>query len=201
MAPSEPPPSSATARRPRRFNPFTCIAIFLLTVIVVVGLAILITWLVIRPRRLVYAVENATIQNYTLTSNNHLTATFNFTLEAFNPNTHASIYYDYIEAQLLYDDQLLAVHNADPFIQPQENVTHLDLFLPAKDAPMSADVARDFKVERTNGNVELELRVHVKVRFKVGVWKSSHRKLKVICSLVVFFSSKGFDNSYCDVYM
>ncbi|XP_019199086.1 PREDICTED: uncharacterized protein At1g08160-like [Ipomoea nil] len=196
-----PPSSAVTARRPRRFKPLTCIAIFLLGVIVVVGLAILIAWLVIRPRRLVYAVENATIQNYTLTSNNRLTATFNFTLEAFNPNTHAAVYYDAIEAQLFYDDQLIADHGADPFLQPHRNVTHLDLSLPAKDVAVNANVARDFKVERTNGNVELELRVYSKVRLKVGVWKSGHRKLKVICSLVVFFSSKGFDNSYCDVYM
>nr|GMD67271.1 serine carboxypeptidase-like 51 [Ipomoea batatas] len=57
-------------------------------------------------------------------------------------------------------------HGAEPFFQPRQNVTHLDLSLPAKDVAVSANVARDFKVERTNGNVELELRVYSKVRDK-----------------------------------
>ena len=67
------PPS----QQPRLSKILRYIAIVLLVLIVLVGLAVLITWLIIKPRRFVYTIEEGSIKNYNLTKN-HLNATFEF---------------------------------------------------------------------------------------------------------------------------
>ncbi|XP_060177814.1 NDR1/HIN1-like protein 3 [Lycium barbarum] len=135
-----------------------------------------------------------------MTKNDHLYGDFNFTLKAYNPNSRVSIYYDIIEVKLFYNSQQIAFNNAETFFQPRRNVTYLDLFLSAKDVALYGDVARGLKTERTSGAVQVEIKVRAKIRFKVGIWKSSHRKVKLSCSPSVPVSSTKNSQTYpCDL--
>jgi len=62
-------------------------------------------------------------------------------------------------------------------------------------------MVHDLKVERTGGEVDLDIRLQGKIRFKVGAWKSRRYKLKVLCSPVVvnFSDDKRFGKADCDV--
>ena len=177
------------------------IAIVLLALIILVGVSVLIIWLAVRPKRLVYTVEEGSIHGFNLTQNNHLNATFNFVIRAHNPNTKVSIYYDKVEAYVFYYDETVAFTTVDPFFQPRRNVTHQRLNLMARDAALEGAAARDLRLEKSSGEVELDIRVKAKIRFKVGVWKSQHRTLRILCSptMVHFSSSKGFERTFCDV--
>ncbi|MCE0481743.1 hypothetical protein HAX54_039738 [Datura stramonium] len=94
----------------------------------------------------------------------------------------------------------IAFNNAETFFQPRRNVTYLDLFLSANDVALYGDVARDLKTERTSGAVEVVIKIRAKIRFKVGIWKSSHRKLKLLCSpRVPVSSTKSSQTSPCDL--
>ncbi|XP_049411894.1 uncharacterized protein At1g08160-like [Solanum stenotomum] len=190
----------ATPTKTRRLSPVRCIALIVLTIIVIVGLTILVIWLSVKPRRPIYSIENASLHNYNMTKNEHLYGNFNFTLKAYNPNSRVSIYYDSIEVKLFYNSLQIAFNNAETFFQPHRNVTYLDLFLSAKDVALYGDIARDLKTERTSGAVEVEIKVRAKIRFKVGIWKSSHRKLKLSCSpRVPASSTKSSQISPCDL--
>lgn len=189
-----------TPTKTRRLSPVTCIALILLTIIVIIGLTVLVIWLSVKPRRPIYTIENASLHNYNMTKNDHLYGNFNFTLKAYNPNSRVSIYYDSIEVKLFYNTLQIAFNNAETFFQPRRNVTYLDLFLSAKDVALYGDIARDLKTERTSGAVEVEIKVRAKIRFKVGIWKSSHRKLKLSCSpRVPVSSTKSSQTSPCDL--
>ncbi|XAR60047.1 hypothetical protein NMG60_11033278 [Bertholletia excelsa] len=197
MANSTAPPA---AQRPAHSRLVRIIAIVLLTLIVLVAVAVLVIWLAIRPKRLVYTVEHGSIQGFNLTGDNHLNATFNFALRSYNPNTRVSIYYDKIEAWVSYNDLDLAFTSVDPFYQPRRNVTHLELKLVAQQSAMYGAVAKDLRMEKAAGEVEVDVRLKARVRLKAGAWKSNHRTLKVECSpvRVPFSSSKGFERTYCD---
>ncbi|XP_016439340.1 uncharacterized protein At1g08160-like [Nicotiana tabacum] len=191
-----PPPQNGA--KPRRLSPVKCIALILLTLIVIVGITILVIWLAVKPRKPIYSIENASLHGYNMTKNDHLYGNFNFTLKAFNTNSRVSIYYDSFEVKLFYNSQQIAFNNVEPFFQPRRNVTYLDLFLPAKDVALYGDVARDLKTERTAGAVEMEIKVRAKIRFKVGIWKSSHRKLKLLCKpMVPVSSTKSSQTTTC----
>ncbi|CAN4101568.1 unnamed protein product [Withania somnifera] len=186
--------------KPRRLSPVTCIALILLTAIVIVGITILVIWLSVKPQRPIYSIENSSLHNYNMTKNDHLYGNFNFTLKTYNPNSRVSIYYDSIEVKLFYNSQQIAFSNVETFFQPRHNVTYLDLFLQAKDVGLYGDFARDLKTERTSGAVEVEIKVRAKIRFKVGIWKSSHRKLKLSCNpRVPISSTKSSQTFSCDL--
>ncbi|CAI9761541.1 unnamed protein product [Fraxinus pennsylvanica] len=196
-----PPPASPRATRPRHSPLLRFIAMALLALVIIVGLAVLITWLSVKPKKLRYSIEQGSISDFNLTNNGHFNANFDFVLRANNPNKRISIYYDRIEVTVSYEDQKLSINDVHPFYQRRHNVTYLDLDLAARDVSLYGAVARDLKLEKYSGNVELDVKIRSKIRLKVGVFKI-HRHLKIECGplTVPFSSSKGkFDRVYCDV--
>lgn len=177
------------------------VAMFFLALIVLVGLAVLIIWLVIKPKRLVFSVEEGSVHNFNISNDKHLNASFDFVVRSYNPNTKVSIYYDSIESRVEYDDQTLAFNTVDPFFQPHRNVTRLQVKLTAQSTALLSSVNKDIRLEKSSGEIELNVWLKARIRFKVGVWKSSHRTLKVFCSpvLVHFSKSKNFERTLCDV--
>ncbi|KAL2937481.1 hypothetical protein RDABS01_020930 [Bienertia sinuspersici] len=184
----------------KKRSPITMIAIFCIGLIVIVGLAILITWLAIKPKKLQYSVDEGWIKDYNLT-NSELTSTFNFVLRTYNPNHKTSVYYDKMEVTVYYRGQAVANDKVAPFYQPKQNVTRLMFQKATKNYNLPQGVVRDLKAERTGGEVDLDIKIKAKIRFKVGIWKSRHYKLKVLCSPVVvnFSNDKRFQNKDCEV--
>uniref|UniRef100_A0A5B7AY86 Late embryogenesis abundant protein LEA-2 subgroup domain-containing protein n=1 Tax=Davidia involucrata TaxID=16924 RepID=A0A5B7AY86_DAVIN len=197
-APPLPPPQAARRRHSKLVR---CIAIVLLALIVLVCIVVLTIWLVIKPKRLVYTIEDGSIYGFNLTTKNHLNATFNFVLRSYNPNRRVSIYYDKLEVMVYYSDEVVAFNTVDPFFQPHRNVTRLGVKPVAQDVSMLGSEARDLRLEKSAGVVELDILVKAKIRFKVGVWKSRRRTLRILCSPVTvhFSSSKNFERTFCDI--
>ncbi|CAI9104949.1 OLC1v1003749C1 [Oldenlandia corymbosa var. corymbosa] len=191
--------NSAPATRPAHSTLLRTLAIFLLALILLVAIAVIVIWLAVKPKKLVYTIESGSIHNYNLT-NNHLNATFNFELRAYNPNSRVSIYYDRIESTVYYDDQTLAVNSLQPFHQPKRNVTRLNLNFVSTNVELFPGVAKNLQMEKMSREVELEIRVKAKIRFKVGAVKN-HRTLRLLCAPVVvpFSSSKSFERTPCDI--
>ncbi|KAI3908289.1 hypothetical protein MKX01_027311 [Papaver californicum] len=177
-----------------------CIAITILIIIALLGLAVLISWLAVRPRRLVYTIEAGKVKDFNL-HNNHLNSTFDFIIKAYNPNNKISLYYDSIEVIVSYDDQTIAFDVVEPFYQPSSNVTKLEVKPVAKSVSLLGSVAKDLKFEKSSGQVDIDVRLKARIRFKLGIWKSSHYNLRVSCSSVVvhLHSSKTFERTSCDV--
>jgi len=192
---------SRAANKPKRSNLLRCIAIFILALIILVGIAVIIIWLVLKPKRLEYTVENAAIHNFNLTDANHLYANFDFTIRSYNPNSRVSIYYDTVEVSVRYEDQTLATNAVQPFFQSHKNVTRLHVGLTAQTVALYDSVPKDLRLERSSGDIELDVWMRARIRFKVGVWKSKHRVLKIFCSpvLVHFSKGKSFERAPCDV--
>ncbi|KAJ8426624.1 hypothetical protein Cgig2_016067 [Carnegiea gigantea] len=175
------------------------IAFILLALIVIVGLAILITWLAIKPKKIQFSVDEGWIQNYSL-ANGKLNSTFNFVIRAYNPNSKGSIYYDTMDVKVYYRGQTVATETIEPFFQPHKNVTRIMLQNKAQNVALQGRAVHDLKVERTGGEVDLDVKIKGKIRVKVGVWKSRH-KMKVLCSPVVvnFSNHTKFRRIDCEV--
>ncbi|RWV87703.1 hypothetical protein GW17_00050275 [Ensete ventricosum] len=193
----ERPPSS------RRSRPgiLTCIVFTGLGFIVLVGLVVLIFWLVVRPKPLEYTVDDARVYGFNLTASHALNATFDLTLRSYNRNHRVSLYYDFMEVTVWYDDQMVAFTEVAPFYQRRRNVTTLDVSAVATSTPLLGSVEKSLKHDRSSGQVGLEVRVRARVRLKVGVVKTKHYTLRVYCApvLVSFSGTPKFDRVYCDV--
>ncbi|CAL5432241.1 unnamed protein product [Camellia sinensis] len=175
--------------QPRQSKLVRTICMVLIALIVLIGLAVLIIWLSLKPKKPRYSIENASISNLNI-ANNHLNGTFNFVIRAFNPNSKVSIYYDKVEVYVFYDKDKLAASAGQPFFQPHRNETNLDEKLVAQNVTLTGKVVKDLGLEKAAGNVELDVQMKAKVRFKYGSWKTGHRRLRVFCSPVFVQSSK-----------
>ncbi|XWS71549.1 hypothetical protein CRYUN_Cryun03dG0147200 [Craigia yunnanensis] len=191
--------AQATQQPERHFNLVRCVATCLLALIILVGLAVLITWVVIRPKKFVYTLENGSVQNFNLT-NNHLNATFDFVLKAYNPNSKISVYYDYIESTVTYEDQTLAFNTIDPFFQPHRNLSRVESQLVALNLALSTSTFKDLSIEKSSGEIDVDVHFKSRIRFKVGIWKSNHRTLRILCSSVTvhFAWYKHFEKIPCE---
>ncbi|KAJ1379169.1 Late embryogenesis abundant protein [Sesbania bispinosa] len=196
---ANPPPQSQAPKRSNLFLRY--IAMIILALIILVGIAVLIIWLVVRPKHLEYSVEDAAIHNFNLTDANHLYANFDFTIRAYNPNSKVSLYYDHVEVSVRYEDQTLATNAVQPFFQSHKNVTRLHARLTAQTVALYDSVPKDLKLEKSSGDIGLDVLIRAKIRFKVGVWKSKHRIMRIFCSpvLVNFSKAKNFERIPCEV--
>ncbi|GFP93530.1 protein yls9 [Phtheirospermum japonicum] len=172
------------------------IAAVSLVVIFLAGLTITIIWLPTLHRKLEYSVERASIGGYNLTSDGRLSGNFTFVVRANNPNKAGfSFYYDKIDATASYKDRdLFSADNIiPPFYQPRRNATTLNLNLVARDYKVANEsLARDLRMERGIGGLNLGLKIRAKMRLKLGVLRVIHRTLKVSCGpLKVPFSSSS----------
>ncbi|KAG1355019.1 putative NDR1/HIN1-like protein 2 [Cocos nucifera] len=191
-------PSPYSRTRPP--NLLRWIAITALVFLILVGLAILIFWLVVRPSSLRYSVDDASIHGFNLTAN-ELNASFNLTLRADNPNHRVGVYYDTFDVEVWISDQRVAFTEVAPFYQGHRNVTTIEVDPIARSVPLLTSVADNIKHDRTAGVVEMEVRVRASIRFKVGLAKTKHYTMTVDCSPVVVHlaQSTRFAKTYCDV--
>ncbi|GAB4824816.1 hypothetical protein Ancab_007686 [Ancistrocladus abbreviatus] len=192
----------ASQSRPKEANPLRGICLALLALIVVVGLVILIIWLTFKPKKLVYSIDQASIQGYNM-SNDHLDSTFNLVVRAYNPSHRISVYYDTMEVAVSYGGQTVAYQEAPPFFQPHKNITRLRVHPTARSVALPEKTARDLRLERTSGQVGVDVRMKAWIRFKAGVLKSRHYKLKVLCSSVKinFAAPDNFQMINCKVHI
>ncbi|KAL5994725.1 hypothetical protein ACLOJK_024778 [Asimina triloba] len=183
----------------RRSRILRCIAIIAVATIVALGIAVLVTWLVLSPSPMDYVVEDGSIHGFHLRRNT-LNATFELVIRADNPNRRVSIYYDYIDVEVWLKDQMIAfADHVSPFFQPHRNRTRLNVRAEALAMPLHGYVSKELKHDRSSGNVELDVQMQGRIRFKVGLWKSKHYNLKVLCPSVklYFSSSDSFQKTDC----
>ncbi|XP_022731968.1 uncharacterized protein At1g08160-like [Durio zibethinus] len=192
--------AQATQRPRRHFNLKSRVATCFLALIVLFGISLLIIWLVIGPKKFVYTLENGSVQNFNLTDN-HLNATFDFVLRAYNPNGKVSVYYDYMESTMTYEDQTVAFNTIDPFFQPHRNVSRVETKLVALNLTLSPSTFKDLRIEKSSGEIEFDVYFKSRIRFKVGLWKSNHLTQRIVCSSVTAYLSwyKHFEKIPCEV--
>lgn len=165
----------------------------------VVGLTVLIIWLAVRPKSLRYTVESAEVHNFDF-SKTQLNASFSFEVNAYNPNKRVSVYYDSITVTVGFDNQDLAFGVISPFYQHHKELTRLNMNnLKAQNFQLYDSVYKDLALEKASGAMDLDLWIKARIRFKVGVWKSGHRTLRIRCSPVTVYltESKPFKKTTC----
>ncbi|GAV89242.1 LEA_2 domain-containing protein [Cephalotus follicularis] len=184
---------------PPRHHVLRYVAIALLALIVIVGIAVLIAWLIVKPKRFVYTIEDGSVNNFKL-ANNHLNSTIDFILWAENPNRRISVYYDSIHVSVVYEDQTIGFNMVEPFHQPHQNVTRLGVTVVAQNLALSKSSYKDLWIDKSSRRLELDVHVKAKIRFKVGLLQTKHRTLRLLCSPVIAtFSSKSSEITKCDI--
>lgn len=190
-----PPPSRYRSRR------FLSIIV---TLAVIAGIAFLITWLVLRPQRPKFHVENVTVSQLSV-ANSKLNTTMQFSISARNPNKKIGIYYDEIGARAIYRGQRIGWNQLPTFYQGHRNTSILTFPLSADSQFLETDISNHLLGDKATGSMDMTVSLVSWVRFKVGSWRTRHHAVSVFCDVTVHWSNSTTGRlsqaRRCDVYM
>ncbi|KAF7804236.1 NDR1/HIN1-like protein 10 [Senna tora] len=179
----------------------------LLALIVIVGIAILVFWLVVRPQGFKYHVSDAKLTQFEYDNNTlRYDLVLNFT--ARNPNKKLNIYYDRVEGRASYEDN---------WFSSTDVITHLNSFrqYTKRSDPMSAHFAGQhvmvldqqdldkFNSDKARGAFDIDLKLKFRIRFRLGDFITGDYKPTVKCDLNIPLATSnnatGFQSTQCDV--
>ncbi|KAF8657897.1 hypothetical protein HU200_059707 [Digitaria exilis] len=163
------------------------------TLLISLGFVILIYWAIFQPHQIRATVDYAELSNLTVSNaSSPVTATYHvaFNLSLYNPSKRVNIYYDTLDAELLFRGAVLspAAAAASPteFYQRRRTsqAVHLE-FDAGKGVAVPGDVAPLLEAEvKAAAALGLELSVDVRVRYVFGSIKI-RQKPKVWCAVSI----------------
>ncbi|OMO94283.1 Late embryogenesis abundant protein, LEA-14 [Corchorus capsularis] len=159
----------------------------LLLLILVLGILVGLFFLVFQPKLPKYSIDNLQITQFSPSSvDSSVSAAFDVTITARNPNEKIGIYYEggsHISAY--YTETELCQGSMPKFYQGHENTTVLLLPLTGRIENGTAVLTAVQEQQQQTGNIPLRVRVKQPVRIKVGKLKLFKVKFLVKCGLVV----------------
>ncbi|XP_010910265.1 NDR1/HIN1-like protein 1 [Elaeis guineensis] len=182
----------------RLFTCFLCLIILVLFVILVV-------WLVLRPSKPKFYLQEATVGQFNLSDPNLLSSVIQVSISSRNPNDHISIYYDRLDVYADYrGQQISAPPTALPTIyQDRNDVIVWSPYLNGTAIPLAPYLASAVVQDESAEVILIHIKIDGSLRWKVGTWISGHYHFNVNCP--AFFtvdSSKRFlfeNNTSCSV--
>ncbi|CAO2839259.1 unnamed protein product [Amaranthus hypochondriacus] len=176
----------------------SCICTILCTILVILGLAVLIFWLIVRPHEIKFYASDASLTTFNFTQNDNLNYNLavNFTIR--NPNRHIGVYYDKIEANAIYETQRFSTVEAPVFYQGKKNTTDFGpvVFKGNHLVNLGSEDKADYKKQSDDGVYEIQIKVYLRVRFKLGLYKTGTWKPKIKCDLKVPLEGKSSSSSH-----
>ncbi|KAL5545746.1 hypothetical protein UlMin_005433 [Ulmus minor] len=183
---------------------FSLILKLVVTAVVLIGLAVLAFWLIVRPNKVKFHVEDASLTQFNYTNNNlHYNLALNLTIR--NPNKRLGIYYDRIEARGFYEDSRFDSVTLTPFYQGHKNTSVISAEFKGQNLVLlDGGEISDFNNEKSSGIYSINVKLYLRIRFKLGKLKSGRFKPKIDCDLKVPLSSDGksaatFQRTECDI--
>jgi Late embryogenesis abundant protein len=162
--------------------------------IILVLLTIFIIWLVLRPTKPQYALQDLIVYNLNLTGSTFLSTTLQATLKSHNPNGRIGIYYDTLHIYAVYKGQQITI----PTELPTQYLGHDDIsvyspYMYGTDVPLAPYLIVALNQDQAAGYVFIEVRVHGRLRWKVGTWISGHYHIDVSCPAFLSIGGGGED--------
>ncbi|XP_015873483.2 uncharacterized protein At1g08160 [Ziziphus jujuba] len=187
--------SSSSSSKQIKYIPFVVVGI-----IVVMSAAMGMIWAVVKPKRPVYAMEYAHIENVTLFPNpmpTSLIGNFSFVMRAYNPNKNSTIFY---ESMKIFNTTDSGNESATPFrlvknfCQPAFNVTRIPFKVPVQTSSGPDDNMLGYL---QHGRITMNISVEAKMIFKYRLWTFMPRTIKIYCQPAAVFLGNNSQPSDC----
>ncbi|KAH9659593.1 LEA 2 domain-containing protein [Citrus sinensis] len=185
---SYPPYYQPPTRRNNLLRPLVVAAV---AVTVILGCALLIFWLVVRPRIPEFHLTSLSVSNFS-TNQSQVTGNWDAAIEAYNPNKKMRVSYYDVVSGIYYDGNYLTRTPLPPFSQDTRERTPLSAKFSVIDSYVERKVLDSINAERARGAVKFDFRLEAIAGFKYGGWRTRRRLVRVWCPDVpVNVSSKG----------
>ncbi|KAF6133960.1 hypothetical protein GIB67_040724 [Kingdonia uniflora] len=169
----------------RRF----CACFFFLCFIVLI--VVLVIFLVLRPSKPHFTLQDTTIYQFNLSSPNFLSSNLQVTVASRNPNDRIGIYYDRLDVYASYRNQQITLPTSlPPTYQGHKDVNVWSPYVAGTAIPIAPFLAVALSQDTQVGMILVNIKVDGRVRWKVGTWISGRYHLNVNCPAYLTFGSK-----------
>ncbi|KAK8971055.1 hypothetical protein KSP40_PGU016060 [Platanthera guangdongensis] len=206
------PSNSTPSSRSKDFSAYTilCIAFKMMTIIlIIIGIAVVTLWLIFQPQSLKARAVAASLTTFDLSGPGDSILGYNLTVRLTfrNPNAKYNMYYERMQAQAIYNRQLLLATAHFPRMhQPRKSTMPVSMrFLGVENVTGDSAVKRNYGREKGEGFFYVSIRVYTTVRLKMVLIESVKFKPYVDCLLRLPVPTNatslaaGFTATQCDV--
>ncbi|KAL3518619.1 hypothetical protein ACH5RR_021208 [Cinchona calisaya] len=164
----------------------------ILAFIVLILFIILLIWLILRPAKPQFILQDATVYAFNVSTPNFLTSNIQITLSSRNPNDQIGIYYDGLDVYASYRGQQITL----PTLLPSTYQGHKDIsvwspFLFGNSVPIAPFYADALTQDQFAGMVLIDIRVNGRVKWKVGTFISGKYRLYVNCPAYINLGNRN----------
>ncbi|WOG89374.1 hypothetical protein DCAR_0208612 [Daucus carota subsp. sativus] len=169
-------------RRRRSFCCRCCLWTTLLLVILITLAAIFgaIVYVIYRPHRPSFSVSSLHLSQFNLSSSSHLTAKYNLTIKARNPNKKITFFYNPIQVKISSNGVNVGAGTIPAFNQGKKNTTTLKSTVSATSQSVDAD-SLNLKSKKS---VLLKIQMDTKLRVKIFGTKTKKIRIRVKCDAI-----------------
>ncbi|KAJ4810951.1 hypothetical protein LUZ62_023517 [Rhynchospora pubera] len=166
----------------------------------IVGLAVLLVWLILRPTKPTFSLQSISVLNLTLSKSDEsynftvLFTTLQLSIFSRNPNSHIGIYYDRLHTVGSYRNQQIT----SPTTLPAAYLTSGDSVIwapyvstPSSGAILAPSLGDALVQDQAAGVLLLHVEVMGRLRWKVGTWVSGGYHLHASCPAYLSADSNG----------
>ncbi|XP_022988187.1 NDR1/HIN1-like protein 13 [Cucurbita maxima] len=192
-----PPPENAhrfelyTRRKNRRSRCCFCLCWLLgilAVLIVLLGIAVAIFYLVVRPKSPNYSIDAIAIRglNSTASSSSRISPVFDVAVRADNPNKKIGIYYQTgSSVQIYFSDEKLSDGVLPAFFQPAKNVTVFQSSVRGSGVNLSSQASKALIDSQKRRAVPFKVEIRAPIKLKIGSVKTWKIRVKVTCDVTV----------------
>ncbi|KAI4363703.1 hypothetical protein MLD38_019888 [Melastoma candidum] len=154
---------------------------------------ILLVWLVLRPSKPSFSLQQASVYSLSLSDSAPAAASFlnssvQLTFIASNPNSRLGIYYDSLRVYASYQgQQITGLASFPPFYQDHGEKNLLSASLTGSNLPVSPYFGSEVASDQVSGKLTVRFEVDGRVRYKVGTWVSGKYRMNVECITAMDF--------------
>ncbi|GAB2274561.1 hypothetical protein Dimus_009328 [Dionaea muscipula] len=164
----------------------------ILTAIIIVLFIVLLVWLILRPTKPRFILQDATVYAFNVTEPNALTITFQVTLWSRNPNHRIGVYYEKLDVFAAYRNQQITLPTLLPAsYQGHKDITVWSPYLYGVTVPVAPYLTASLWEDQNAGVVLVNVKIDGKVKWKVGTWVSGKYHLWVNCPAYITFGRRS----------
>nr|XP_010931078.1 NDR1/HIN1-like protein 1 [Elaeis guineensis] len=178
-------------------KPCRPIVAWILAFIILILFIILVIWLVLRPTKPKFYLQDASVYVFNVSDpDNLVSSTLQVTISTRNPNDRIGIYYDRADVFASYKYQQITLATAvPPFYQGHKDIDVWSPYLYGLNIPVAPFLAQSLLQDKSSGFLLLHVKVDGRIRWKVGSWTSGHYHLFVTCpAFLSFETGQGIDD-------
>ncbi|KAG8387437.1 hypothetical protein BUALT_Bualt02G0021300 [Buddleja alternifolia] len=163
-----------------------------LGLIVLILFIILLIWLILRPTKPHFILQDATVYAFNTSVPNAVTTNLQITLTSRNPNGRIGIYYDKVDVYAAYHGQQITLPTLlPPSYQGHKDITIWSPFLYGNAVPVAPYVGVSMNQDQMAGTVMVNVKVDGRIRWKVGSFISGKYHLHANCPAYINLGSKS----------